>query len=93
MIIYRYEMGYKPEEFASRLPAVGSVVYDPERMLFVHDEAERRWTLQLSNVRVRSIALIRLPVVDVELAFEGYTPSEADAIVQRFHAYFRRGGG
>jgi len=38
------------------------------------------------------IGSLRLPVVDVELTFEGYAPADIKALAL-FHAHFRRGGG
>jgi hypothetical protein len=60
---------------------------------FDHVEEGRRWSVRLRNPRERRIALVRLPVVDVELAFHGYAPAEVDAFMARFRAHFHRGGG
>jgi hypothetical protein len=92
-VTLRFEMGYTPADFMRRLPGLGDGTYDPKRDQFDHAEEGRRWSVRLRNPRERRIALARLPVVDVELAFEGYAPAEVDAFMARFRAYFHRGGG
>jgi hypothetical protein len=54
---------------------------------------ERRWSLSLQDPRERRLGSLRLPIVDVELTFEGYASDEIDAFMARFRAHFRRGGG
>jgi len=34
-----------------------------------------------------------MPVVDVEFVFQGYGQAEIASVMDRFFAYFRRGGG
>ena len=60
---------------------------------FRHTEGERRWSLSLQDPRERRLGSLRLPIVDVELTFEGYASDEIDAFMARFRAHFRRGGG
>jgi hypothetical protein len=93
-IILRFEMGYTPEDFGRRLPKLAEVSYDPAHDQFEHVEADgRRWGLRIIGHRQREIALLRLPVIDVELTFQRYERDEIDAFMSRFHAHFRRGGG
>ncbi len=92
-VTLRFEMGCVPEEFHRRLPAVASVQYDAERMQFDHVEDGRRWSLRMVAQRERRIAGLHLPVVDVEFVFQGYARADVDAIMERFFAHFRRGGG
>ncbi len=89
----RFEMGTVAEEFHRRLPAIAPVQYDPERVEFSHVEQNRSWRLRLIDPRQRKIASVRLPVVDVEFVFQGYAQGDIDAVMARFFAHFRRGGG
>ncbi|MGA3398967.1 MAG: hypothetical protein ABSC95_07080 [Acetobacteraceae bacterium] len=92
-VTLRFEMGCVAEEFHRRLPAVASVEYDTMLAQFSHVEDGRSWRLRLIDPRERRIAAVRLPVVDVEFVFQGYTQAEIDLIMARFFAHFRRGGG
>jgi len=92
-VTLRFEMGSVPEEFHRRLPAVASVECDAARAEFRHVEDGRSWRLRLIDPRQRRIASVRLPVVDVEFVFHGYARAEIDAVMARFFAHFRRGGG
>jgi len=49
--------------------------------------------LSQRELRRRVIALLRVPIVDVELAFTGYSQPEIDSFMQRFQAWFHRCGG
>ena len=67
-IILRFEMGYTPEDFCRRLPGLAGVACDPAHAQFDHAEEDgRRWSLRLVDPRHRKIALVQLPVVDVDL--------------------------
>ena len=81
-------MGFVPAEFHQRLPHVAPVAFDA-----APTERERRWSLRLLDPRERRLGSLRLPILDVELTFEGYASDEIDAFMARFHARFRRGGG
>jgi hypothetical protein len=66
-IILRFEKGYTPEDFGRRLPELADVAYDSARaQLDRVEEDGRRWSPRLIDPRQRKIALLRLPVVDVE---------------------------
>lgn len=92
-VTLRLEMGCVPAEFEQRLPRIAPVTFDAARREFHHAESNRRWTLRLLDPRERRIANLRLPVVDVEITFEGYAAADIDAFMARFRAHFRRGGG
>ncbi|HME27065.1 MAG TPA: hypothetical protein VKI44_38050 [Acetobacteraceae bacterium] len=49
--------------------------------------------MRLIDPRERTIGALHLPVVDVELAFQGYPQADIDSFMARFLAHFRRGGG
>lgn len=53
----------------------------------------RRWRIGLSGHRQRRIALLALPVCDVEVRLDGFDEVEAEAFLRRFHSVFRKGGG
>ena len=92
-VTLNFEMACTPEDFHRLLPAVAAVEYDAVLGQFSHEEDGRRWRLRLIEPRERSVGALRLPVVDVELMFEGYALRDIDAVVRRFFAHFRRGGG
>jgi hypothetical protein len=92
-VTVRFEMGCVPAEFHRLLPLVAPVTFDAARREFTHTAPDRIWRLRILAERERRIALVRLPVVDVELVFEGYAPADVDAVIARFWSYFRRGGG
>lgn len=92
-VIIRLEMGFTPAELHQRLPAIACVRYDEAQAQFGHVEEGRSWDLRLIGQRERAIGALRLPVLDVELVFRGYEPSDIASFMARFHAHFRRGGG
>jgi hypothetical protein len=92
-VTLHFEMGCTPADFHRLLPAVAAVRYDAALNRFIHAEEDRCWSVQLGAPRERPIAALRLPVVDVVMTFEGYAGHEVDAVVARFFAHFRRGGG
>jgi hypothetical protein len=92
-VTLHFEMGYTPAEFRQRMPAFADVTYDAARAQFDCVEDGRSWSLRLINPRRRAIALVRVPIVDVELMFRGYSRCEIDAFMRRFQAWFHRGGG
>ena len=92
-VTLNFEMACTPADFHRLLPAVASVEYDAVLDQFSHVEDARRWRLRLIEPRERTVGALRLPLVDVELVFEGYALGDIDAVVRRFFAHFRRGGG
>ena len=92
-VVLRFEMAGTRADFHRLLPAVAAVEYDAVLNQFVHVEGSRRWSVRLIDPRERKIAALRLPVVDVVLVFEGYAQTDIDAVMERFFAHFRRGGG
>jgi hypothetical protein len=49
--------------------------------------------IRFSGDRERRIALLRLPVLDVDISFDGVGEAAALAFLERFDSYTRRGGG
>lgn len=89
----RVEMGCTPADMHRLLPGLATVRFDAARNQFLHEDDGRGWTLRMGVPRERRIAALRLPVLDVELVFHGYAREDIDAFMERFHAWFRRGGG
>ena len=92
-VTLHFEMGCTLADFHRLLPAVAAIHYNAALNRFVHEEDGRCWSVQLGARRERSIAALQLPVVDVVMEFRGYARHEVDAVVERFLAHFRRGGG
>lgn len=81
-------------EFLSRLPsAVGGEAYAEEGAALVHREPGRSWTIVLEPLPELRIALLRMERWRVRLRFDNYAAEEIQRFLQRFHLYFRRGGG
>ena len=57
------------------------------------EDGEHHVEIVLPPQRVRRIALVKLPITDVEFRFFGHTDEAAQAVMERFEIYFRRGGG
>lgn len=53
----------------------------------------RRWSIALGPERSRRIALLHLPVADVEIRLDGFDAAGVEAFLARFHRVFRKGGG
>ena len=49
--------------------------------------------IALSEERERRIALLRLPVVDVEIQLSGFAPEALQRFLAQFDRAFQRGGG
>ena len=49
--------------------------------------------IRLSEERVRRLALLRLPVVDVEIELSGFEPEALERFLAQFDRSFQRGGG
>jgi hypothetical protein len=92
-ITLHFEMGCTLADFHRLLPAVATIRYNAALNRFIHEEDDRCWSVQLGTPRERPIAALRLPVVDVVMEFRGYARQDVDAVVERFLAHFRRGGG
>ena len=86
-------MGITRAEFLRLLPA--AVGHAPFR--FEGDEIEGdgppAWRIKLREMPQRRIALLALPVLDVELVIDAPSGTEANAFVQRFLLGFQRAGG
>lgn len=87
-------MSISREEFLSRLPAaVGGDAFAEEGSALVHRGGARSWRIVLDPLPDLCIALLRLQRYRVQVYFENFGEAERQRFLQRFHLYFRRGGG
>lgn len=56
-------------------------------------QGERRVFIRLSEEHERRLAMLSLPVTEVEIELEGFSESEAQLCLQRIDQTYRRGGG
>ena len=88
-----YEMGITRAEFLRLLPAaVGHATFriDGDE---IHGDGAPSWQIKLRELPMRRIALVALPVLDVELVVDSPSGAEAQAFVDRFVLGFQRAGG
>ncbi len=88
------ELGISHSELLRALPgALGHSRYrmHPGRIIVQdrHGEVE----LRLDPERERVLGALRLPVTRVGFTFNGHTPPQLRAFMDRFELYLRRGGG
>lgn len=88
-----YEMGITPADFLRLLPA--AVGHAPFRFEGdeIHGDGAPSWRIKLREMPQRRIALLALPVLDVELVIDAPSGTEAQAFVDRFLLGFQRAGG
>ena len=88
-----YEMGITRAEFLRLLPA--AVGHAPFRIEGdeIHGDGALSWRIKLRERPQRRIALIALPVLDVELDIDAPSGTEAKAFIDRFLLGFQRAGG
>lgn len=88
------EMGITHADFLRLLPrALRHEHYHLDGHTITVTEPGRRIHIQLSPQGERVIASIRLPVTQVTLTFEGFSPGQQSAFLQQFDNSYRRGGG
>ena len=85
-----YDATISREDFLRLLPqAVGGDAWTVAGDRFVGD----RWSLCLTRIAPLEIGSVRLDRHRVEVEFEGLSPAEEDAFMQRFTLHYQRGGG
>jgi hypothetical protein len=93
----RPEMGITRADFGRifpRLPDLAQCALD-----LAADGAEVRWSdgrhlaVTVSPERIRAIALLRIPYVDICFAFSGFENAAVDEFMARFDRAFHKGGG
>ena len=94
-IVVRFEMAITPEEFrrlVCLLPGPQQARLD-EMSATCEQTNGQRWRITLSNVRMRSLASLKLPIAEVEIEMTGYSKLKAEHFLEQFHLVFRKGGG
>lgn len=88
------EMGLTREEFFKSLPqAIDHREFTVTNGVVRIEFDNRAVTIELGEERTRSIALLKLPYMEVSFTFLDFTVQERDRFMERFNLYFRRGGG
>lgn len=93
MTPFHYEMSITRADFLRLLPA--AVGHAPFRIEGdeIHGDGAVSWRIKLRQLPQRRIALVALPVLDVELVIGASSATEAQAFVDRFLLGFQRAGG
>jgi len=73
--------------------ALGSDAYERTPSGIVLAAEGRRLEITLGSERRRKIALMEIEIMDVTLAFSGYSDRDRAAALARFDRAFQRGGG
>lgn len=90
----RREMGITHKEFLRSLaPAVAPATFTVAGRTISVIGAPGKVEITLSEERERRIALLRLPVVDVDIELTGFAPEALERFLTRFDRAFQRGGG
>jgi len=86
-------MGITRADFLRLLPA--AVGHAPFRFEGdeIHGDGAPSWRIKLREMPQRRIALLALPVLDVELVIDAPSGTEAKAFLDRFLLGFQRAGG
>ena len=99
-IVYHKEMGITHQAYFRTIPnAVEGRPYviDGLRIEISGDSgpdgAPQTIVIELGLQQIRRIASVRLPVTHVTYRLSGFTQTQADAVIERFDLYYRRGGG
>ena len=94
-IVEQRDMGISLGDFDRIFPrvVVGATVVRDGLRVKVEWDGGKRLQIVLSEEKVRKIALLRLPYLDLEFHFENFTERERDAFLERFHRAFQKGGG
>lgn len=92
--LLKREMGLTHADFFRLLPQVlAGQCWRRSGATVIVTEGRRRLTIQLAPEAERRMASLRLPVTQVNLAFDGYTEQDSAAFLARLERYFQRGGG
>ena len=88
------EMGITHRAFFRTLVnAVEGRPYTVDGLNITIEDDDNSIQVKLSDEWQRQIATIKMPVTNVVWRFFGHTQAEAQAIMDRFEIYYRRGGG
>ena len=88
------EMTITHAEFLrSLVPAVAPATFIVDDRSISVVGAPGKVEITLSEERERRIALLRLPVVDVDIELSGFEPEALERFLTQFDRSFQRGGG
>ena len=92
--VFVKEMGIEFDDFFRLLPrALESDDFEIAGNRISMGNDTRRMEIVATPGEPRRIALLRMPVTHVEIAFHGYTDAEVEDAMRRFDMHFQRGGG
>lgn len=93
-VVLNREMSISHTEFfRSLVPAVAPATFEADGLTITVHGAPGAVTIRLSEERERRIALLCLPVVDVQIELEGFSDEAYEAFMRQFDRSFQRGGG
>jgi len=88
------EMGLDHAEFHRTIAnALGTDAFERRNDGVTLTQGQRTLEITLGPEGERKIALLRIPVTRITLAFTGYSDDEVKAAVKRFDMTFKKGGG
>lgn len=92
---FRAEMGFSHRELIHGLPSATEpfCIEQTSPTEFRIFDDTREAFLSISEERLRTIASISLPVIDVVIRFNHFSEDERDAFVEKFKKHLHRGGG
>ncbi len=92
----RRSMALNRQEFLRILPgalASDEAIETADEVTVIGRHPDRSIVIALRAAAERRLGALRLPVLEVKLAFHGYTETEREAFLDRFSRTFQRGGG
>ena len=98
IFVVRREMGCTPDDLLRWLPEALGDLY-PQTSLMVDDQnllagEPARVLMQGVTLKSRKIALLLIPVLELEIMFDtSFSAEQIQSILARFDLYTRRGGG
>ena len=92
---YQAEMGFTRNELLKGLPSAVAPYAIIQEGQYCVIAAFRNQVVQitLGEERLRTIASIALPVIDVMIEFENFSQQDYAVFIERFRKYLHRGGG
>lgn len=88
------EMGITHADFFRILPsAIDQHPYHRRDHGIEVDFGDRSVEIDLGDEKIRGIALLQLPYIEMSFVFHGFSVEQRKAFMGRFDLYFRRGGG
>lgn len=88
------DMAVSHADFRRTLPAaLGRRPSDDGNGTFILADGRRKVTIALGPEEERALGQMRFPRTRVRIELSGYDEADVKAFLERFDAYFRRGGG